>query len=181
MNVAIMKVWCKAFLNGKVTQTKDKSFQFCFHFKSFKCKRDLLCIRFTKLLSSAKCFRWKCLWHSKNLQNEFQKHCFFNFLIEIFLGHQNAHLRRDPLSPLLGSKIHHGIADENAILMVVLRTRLRHPDRPLFAPNDPCHSQSRRLLHHEQQLPKLRFGKMYRLSANLLPETTSSRKFRWFG
>ena len=119
-----------------------------------------------------------CLWHSKNLQNEFQKHCFFNFLIEIFLGHQNAHLRRDPLSPLLGSKIHHGIADENAILMVVLRTRLRHPDRPLFAPNDPCHSQSRRLLHHEQQLPKLRFGKMYRLSANLLPETTSSRKFR---
>ena len=55
MNVAIMKVWCKAFLNGKVTQTKDKSFQFCFHFKSFKCKRDLLCIRFTKLLSFAKC------------------------------------------------------------------------------------------------------------------------------
>ena len=84
MNVAIMKVWCKAFLNGKVTQTKDKSFQFCFHFKSFKCKRDLLCIRFTKLLSSAKCFRWKCLWHSKNLQNELQKHCFFNFLIQIF-------------------------------------------------------------------------------------------------
>ena len=100
------------------------------------------------------------------------------FLIQFFLGHQNAHLRRDPLPPLLGTKIHHGIADENAILMVVLRTRLRHPDRPLLAPNDPCHSQSRRLLHHEQQLPKLCFGKMYRLSAYLLPETSSSRKFR---
>ena len=99
------------------------------------------------------------------------------FLFKFFLGHQNAHLRRDPLPPLLGTKIHHGIADENAILMVVLRTRLRHPDRPLLAPNDPCHSQSRRLLHHEQQLPKLCFGKMYRLSAYLLPETSSSRKF----
>ena len=103
---------------------------------------------------------------------------FSNFSYSNFLGHQNAHLRRDPLSTLLGTKIHHGIANENAIFMVVLRTRLRHPDRPLLAPNDPCHSQSRRLLHHEQQLPKLRFGKMYRLSANLLPETSSSRKFR---
>ena len=100
------------------------------------------------------------------------------FLSFFFSGHQNAHMRSDTLSTMLGTQIHNGIANENAVLMVVLRTRILYPDRPLFAPNDPCHSKSRRLLHHELQFPKIRVGEMYRLPA--MSKTSSSRKFRRF-